>query len=160
MWKPVLRALPRRSVSTRATACHDMQVLTLAASHARAARSTGDDAASDAPDASAAPITPCVVSALRMRPQLAFEGGRSGSVAADEASALRAAAVMADVAAAQKSIFGVVQGNNLRSGRKVLRSNLRGAAIKSWYPTDVMSLVRGRNSKRMARRAAFGGTRL
>jgi Mitochondrial ribosomal subunit S27 len=49
-------------------------------------------------------------------------------------------AATADVAEARRQIFGVVQGNNKRSGRKVLRSRMKGEGIKSWYPTNIDEL--------------------
>ena len=50
-------------------------------------------------------------------------------------------AVLADVVEARREVFGVVAGNGRRSGRKWLRSVLRGPAIKAWYGlnfTDVL----------------------
>jgi len=34
---------------------------------------------------------------------------------------------------ARRSIFGMVQGDNQRSGRKVMRAKLAGATVKGWY---------------------------
>lgn len=34
---------------------------------------------------------------------------------------------------AQYKVFGMVQGNNLRSGRKRLRAQLRGPGVRAWY---------------------------
>ena len=46
----------------------------------------------------------------------------------------------AAIVAARRDIFGYVQGNGLRSGRKILRKALQGPNIASYYPTPISDL--------------------
>ena len=50
-------------------------------------------------------------------------------------------AVLADVVEARREVFGVVAGNGRRSGRKWLRSVLRGPAIKAWYGLNFTDIL-------------------
>ena len=50
------------------------------------------------------------------------------------------AEAQADIIEARRKVFGIVEGNGLRSGRKVLRKNLYGATIRSYYPTMMSDL--------------------
>lgn len=49
-------------------------------------------------------------------------------------------AAVAAIAETRREIFGVVQGNGERSGRKVLRERLKGPHVASWYPLGVHEL--------------------
>lgn len=63
--------------------------------------------------------------------------------------------VQAAIVEARRQIFGVVPGNNLRSGRKVLRSNLKGAQVKAYYPTMISDLQLDRAGVEPAIREKF-----
>lgn len=46
----------------------------------------------------------------------------------------------ADIIEARRAIFGIVPGNGKRSGRKVLRRNLYGPAVRGYYPVTMADL--------------------
>lgn len=44
------------------------------------------------------------------------------------------------IIAVRREVFGIVEGNGKRSGRKVLRRNLYGPAVRSYYPLTMADL--------------------
>lgn len=50
------------------------------------------------------------------------------------------AEVKTAIEAARREIFGIVTGNGLRSGRKILRSHLKGPQIAGYYPPSIRDM--------------------
>jgi hypothetical protein len=52
----------------------------------------------------------------------------------------RRSSIHTAIEAARREIFGIVPGNGLRSGRKILRSNLKGPMISGYYPPTMTDM--------------------